>query len=68
MSPKHCYFCTSNNSPDLTPFFIPFTEVMHLVVRKKKVRPPGKIFKFEGVIEVYGPFGNKLSVGAAVHN
>ena len=36
MSPKHSYyFCTSNDGPHLTSFFIPFTEVMHLVVRKK---------------------------------
>jgi len=36
MSPKHHYFCTKViDCPDLTPFLIPFTKVMHLIERKK---------------------------------
>ena len=35
-SPKHRYFCTKDiHSPDLTLFLIPFTEVIHLIERKK---------------------------------
>jgi hypothetical protein len=35
-SPKHRYFCTKDiDGVDLTIFLIPFTEVMHLIKRKK---------------------------------
>ena len=35
-SPKHRYFCTKDiYGPDLTLFLIPFTEVIHLIERKK---------------------------------
>ena len=35
-SPSHCYFCTKDiDGPNLTPFLIPFTKVMHLIERRK---------------------------------
>ena len=35
-SPSHRYFCTKIiDGPNLTPFFIPFTKVMHLIERRK---------------------------------
>ena len=56
MSPSHRYFCTKNiDVPNLTPFLIPFTKVMHLIERRKTVRQFFKIFKTEGVINVYEP-------------
>ena len=36
MSPSHRYFCTKDiDGPDVTPFLIPFTKVMHLIERTK---------------------------------